>query len=330
MDCDGLRQCITKVNEKVNEWNVPGFNENQVKTSIIQPIFNSLGWDISDPVEVKLEFNLPPEGRVDYAFFGNSGPLIFVEAKAPSINLEDHTSQLLKYAYTKDVKLAVLTNGLEWWLYLPREGGDWDDRKFYSIDLMKQNVETICEKFICFLGKKNVLSGEALNEAKKMRKSAERDAKIKKALPKVWNAIVTEPHDKLIDLLMEETEGDCGFKPDEVKVKEFLQRNRQNLIMTEQTPLPTGAKKALYYGGDRKPKISLPREGTREHATIELLKEKEEKERTFEKLLEALLKKFPNDDPEVLRRTTKRRLGGHLKKFGVEICKDDNGVYSIK
>lgn len=326
MDRDGLRQRIMKV----NDWSVSDFNENQVKTSIIQPIFNSLGWDTSDPVEVKLEFNLPREGRVDYAFFGNSGPLIFVEAKAPSINLEDHTSQLLKYAYAKDVKLAVLTNGLEWWLYLPREGGDWDDRKFYSVDLVKQNVETVCDRLICFLGKKNVLSGESLNEAKKMRKSAERDAKIKKALPKVWNAIVTGPHDKLIDLLMEETEGDCGFKPDEVKVKEFIQRNRQNLIMTEQTPLPTGEKKARHYGEDRKTKISRQRCKTLDKITEEHLRRPGGA--TVEEIVEAELKVYPEKDRAVLMDTTKRRLlPSYLpKKLGVEIVKDEDERYYIK
>jgi len=43
------------------------------------------------------------------------------------------------------------------------------------------------------------------------------------------------------------------------------------------------------------------------------------------------VKENPNKDPNVLRNTTKRRIGGYLKnKFGVNIEKDNKGRYFIK
>ncbi len=76
-----------------------------------------------------------------------------------------------------------------------------------------------------------------------------------------------------------------------------------------------------------KPKIRRPRDGTYDSATIKLL---EEGPKTFEELFGALLKEFPGWDAETARDTTKRRLHGYLKKkFGVNICRDKNGVYSI-
>ena len=68
------------------------------------------------------------------------------------------------------------------------EGGDWDERKFYSIDLEKQDVEEICDKLIEFLGKENVFSGKALHNAKEMRKSTHRKTKIRQTLPEIWKA----------------------------------------------------------------------------------------------------------------------------------------------
>jgi predicted type IV restriction endonuclease len=215
-----LKQRITKV----KEWNVLEFNEQQAKGSIIEPIFNCLDWDVTDPEEVFREYKLPPEGRVDYAFLKKNIPIMFVEAKPPNKTLDNYTSQLLKYAFAKGVKLGVLTNGVEWWLYLPMEGGEWDERKFYSIDLKKQDIDEVCDRLIEFLGKEDVLSGKSIQNAKEMRQSKERKFKIDKTLPEVWKSIIIEPNEVLLDLLIEETERACGYKPDEFMVKSFLSK----------------------------------------------------------------------------------------------------------
>ncbi|MHC4144219.1 MAG: hypothetical protein ACYSWW_02050 [Planctomycetota bacterium] len=232
MDRDRLRQHILKV----RGWPVLEFGENQAKTSIIQPIFDCLGWETSDPEEAKLEYALSPEGRVDYAFLKSGDPTLFVEAKAPRESLDGHTRQLLKYSFAKDVKLAVLTNGVEWWLYLPMEGGEWDDRKFCSIDLMRQDIEQVCDGLTEFLRKENVLSGKALTSAKQMRKSTERETKVAQTLPEVWKSIITEPNDVLVDLLIQETERTCGYKPDESMVKSFIKKT----VLPPEPLLPEG------------------------------------------------------------------------------------------
>jgi predicted type IV restriction endonuclease len=218
MDREKLKERILKV----RGWNVGEFGETQAKTSIIQPIFDCLGWDSSDPGEVFYEYPLSPEGRVDYAFLKGTQPVIFVEAKAPNKPLDSYTPQLLKYAFAKGVQLAVLTNGVEWWLYLPMQGGEWDDRKFYSVDLRKQDVEEICDRLAEFLSKEDVLSGRALQNATEMRKSAERETKVRQTLPEVWRAVISEPNEALVDLLIEETERACGHRPDEITVTSFL------------------------------------------------------------------------------------------------------------
>lgn len=61
--------------------------------------------------------------------------------------------------------------------------------------------------------------------------------------------------------------------------------------------------------------------------TLELLKAKPMK---LDTLVSAVIKKFPDNDPEALKRTTKRRLHGHLQaKFGVKIEQSDKGVYKV-
>jgi len=207
---------------RIRGYDIGSFNETQAKNSIIEPVFNCLQWDTSDPNEVVLEYNMSSGGRVDYAFMVDRQPVILVEAKQPRESLENHAEQLLRYAFDKGVQLAVLTNGIEWWLYLPMEGGDWATRKFYSIDLTTQEIDDVCERFIEFLTKDNVISGRSLENAKQMRRSRERQTKIRATLPEVWHTIITEPNEILVDLLVEETERKCGFKPDESRVKDFI------------------------------------------------------------------------------------------------------------
>lgn len=223
MDRDKLKARI----EKIRGFNdFLSFGEAQAKRVIIEPICDSLDWDTSDPDTVRLEYSTSSGGRVDYAFLNNKKPMILLEAKRPGESLDNpkYNTQLLRYAFEVDAPLAVLTNGIEWWLYLPREDGYWEERKFYTIDILAQEIDSICDRLIEFLGKDNVISGNAVDNAKKMRKSREGKQKIQATLPEVWEEIINEPNELLVDLLIEETERKCGFKPSEQQAKGFISK----------------------------------------------------------------------------------------------------------
>lgn len=333
----GRDDLIDRVTQ-VRQWDVRPFGETQAKKAIIEPILDRLGWDTSNPSEVVLEYSVPSNARVDYALLRGSDPLVLVEAKKPGESLDNdrNVEQILKYAFQKGVPLAVLSNGIEWWFYLPLEQGDWPTRKFYSIDLKTQPVESVCDKLIEFLHRDNVVSGSAVESAKKKRMSAEKHWRTQKALPEVWKAIITQPHQQLIDLLTEETERNCGYKPDESTVRTFIGEliqtappsSRFNAAERNGKGKEERVPKSEDAGIRGKPRTSLPREGSRDRATYEAVKEKP---MTFDEVFEAVARQFPNDRPEVLRKTTRRRLHGHLrKKFGINICREENGRYFIK
>lgn len=221
MDRDELKTRIKKI-RGFND--ILSFGETQAKRSIIEPICDSLDWDTSDPDEVRLEYSTSSGGRIDYALLNNKKPIILLEAKKPAESLDNHGEQVLRYAFDIGAPLAVLTNGIEWWLYLPREDGHWEERKFYTIDILAQEIDSVCDRLIEFLDKDNVISGNAVNNAKKMRKSREGKQKIQATLPEVWEAIINEPNEFLVDLLIEETERKCGFKPSEQQAKDFISK----------------------------------------------------------------------------------------------------------
>jgi outer membrane biosynthesis protein TonB len=79
---------------------------------------------------------------------------------------------------------------------------------------------------------------------------------------------------------------------------------------------------------DKKEKPKKKKGKSIDQATLELLQKKPIK---FDALLAALCKQFPENDEDTLKRTTRRRLTGHLQnKFGVKILKSKKGAYSVE
>lgn len=164
-----LSDCIKEIRDDPNIFT---FKEARIQLSIILRILNLLDWDIFR--EIIPEYGV--ENRsVDYALQINGDNEVFIEAKNPQENLENHQEQLLDYCFREGVELAILTNGIEWWFYLPLKKGTWNDRKFYTINILEQEIEDIVDKFALLLSRQNVASGKAVQNAKSILKSRQRE-----------------------------------------------------------------------------------------------------------------------------------------------------------
>ena len=92
-------------------------NESQVRRSLIEPfVQNVLGWDISDPSEVRVES--PVSGkRSDILVCANGITQFVIEAKALSQDIvddNDYYRQAISYAHSKEKTFAILTNFRHW------------------------------------------------------------------------------------------------------------------------------------------------------------------------------------------------------------------------
>ena len=84
---------------------------------LIDPLLVALGWDVSDPNLVELEYSAG-QGRADYALLGAHGPVAVVEAKRLGENLDDrHVMQVLNYANSQGIGYMIVCNGDEWRMY---------------------------------------------------------------------------------------------------------------------------------------------------------------------------------------------------------------------
>ncbi|MCB1025327.1 MAG: restriction endonuclease subunit R, partial [Acidobacteria bacterium] len=115
-------------------------SEAQTSQGIVLPILHNLGWNIFDTSEVVPEYSVGGK-RVDFALQIDTADKVFLEIKKTSEDLEKHQEQLVYYSFQQGVRLAILTNGVTWWFYLPLEEGSWEHRKFFTIDLMEQAIE---------------------------------------------------------------------------------------------------------------------------------------------------------------------------------------------
>ncbi|GAG24428.1 unnamed protein product, partial [marine sediment metagenome] len=185
---------------------------------------------IFDTDEVTPEYSVGGK-RADYSLRLNNVNKVFIEVKRIEEELENHQKQLLDYSFDQGVRLAILTNGVTWWFYLPLHEGRWEQRKAYSIDILEQGSADIASRFVDFLSKDNVSTGTAVENAEAVYKGQQKINTLRETLPKAWNKIVENPDDWLIDRISDTAEGLCGFRADPELVREFLSTNKDHLIV---------------------------------------------------------------------------------------------------
>ena len=122
-----LQTLVTKFEKDKPHYLSKGYPEAQVRIDFLNPFFKALGWDIENraqkpPNERDVIVELSPETtkRPDYNFRINGFTKFFVEAKAPSVALDDvnHILQAKSYAWsTKEVSFVILTDFEEFKLF---------------------------------------------------------------------------------------------------------------------------------------------------------------------------------------------------------------------
>ena len=215
-----IARAVEQINKTVF---LTSLDESATKQSVVLRLLSLCGWNPFDPSQVVPEYTVGTR-RVDYALRPGSANAVFIEVKRPSENLEKHQQQLLEYCFQEGVKLATLTNGRAWWLYLPLQSGGWEQRRFSTIDLAAQEPDIVEQWFMRFLSQEEVISGRAVSDAEDLVQSQQRAEVTTKTIVQAWNQIVETPDELLVDLISETAERICGFKPEPELVEQFLLR----------------------------------------------------------------------------------------------------------
>lgn len=200
---------------------VARLDEASVRQVVVLQILDALDWNQYNHDEVTPEFAVG-DGRVDYRLQTGGRSRVFIEVKRGGEALSPHQGQLLRYSFERGVSLAALTNGLEWWFYLPLREGSWEERRFSDIDITSEDRADVEAVLFNVLSKDRVASGSAIEFGEDLLERRRRDRIVSENLPKAWDSLVSEPDELLVDLLAERVESISKIRPDSSLVRSFI------------------------------------------------------------------------------------------------------------
>lgn len=150
-----FKEELQKLSVQISERQNHVVNEEMTKQALVIPFLQVLGYDVFNPLEVKPEyladFGKKKSEKVDYAIFKNEAPIIFIEVKSVNETLKTHSTQLARYFNaTPEVRIAILTNGIEYKFYTDLDKNNlMDENPFFKLDINNITDEDIkiLEKF---------------------------------------------------------------------------------------------------------------------------------------------------------------------------------------
>lgn len=145
-----FKDSLRNLSKKIESLRDSVSTEEATKHSFIMPFISLLGYDVFNPNIVIPEFTADigkKKGeKIDYAILQDGEPLLLIEVKAHSQNLDKHDKQLERYYTVTDSKFGVLTNGIEYRFYSDLEKPNkMDSKAFLVIDMLNLKDRDIKE-----------------------------------------------------------------------------------------------------------------------------------------------------------------------------------------
>ena len=104
----------------------------------------------------------------------------------------------------------------------PNEQSSYEDRRVYKLDLFERPSAEAAEILRRYLAYDRVVSGEALEAARKEYRSRTRRTQACTAIPEAWRELVGKGNEDLVNMLASVVESKTGVRPDDNDVAEFL------------------------------------------------------------------------------------------------------------
>jgi hypothetical protein len=223
------KQIISFVDELKSNKKLATFDEASTKQAVVLRLLSFLDWDIFNVEEVYPDFSTN-SSNVSYALRIRNSSKVFIEVKRVHKELDSYQEDFVNLAARDGVNLAILTNGITWWFYLISASGNWEQKWFYSIDLLKQKPEIFVPNLIDMLTKGKIAKGQSLRAAKTLFQK-KRQKVAADFLPEAWNQVLTQPSKIFVELLSEQTEKLCRYKLDSKTIETFLKKHQDKWLL---------------------------------------------------------------------------------------------------
>ncbi len=139
MALDDLQGIIKKLQDRITmDHDYLSKHETRTRQVLIDPLLRELGWDVSDPAAVQLEYRVGQQWA-DYALMSDSQPVAVIEAKRLGRGLEDdEIMQVLNYANRDGIDYMIVTDGDQWEMYEVFKKGTLEERMLMKFQLSQQ------------------------------------------------------------------------------------------------------------------------------------------------------------------------------------------------
>lgn len=125
--------------------------EEATKNAFVMPFIQALGYNVFNPMEVVPEFTADvgtKKGeKVDYAIMQDGKPIILIEAKSATSDLnQEHASQLFRYFSVTEARIGILTNGLQYRFHSDLEKyNHMDEKPFLIVDILNFDTRPVAQ-----------------------------------------------------------------------------------------------------------------------------------------------------------------------------------------
>jgi hypothetical protein len=126
--------------------------EEATKNAFVMPFIQALGYNVFNPMEVVPEFiadvGTKKHEKVDYAIIQDGKPIILIEVKSATSDLNDeHASQLFRYFTVTDARIGILTNGLQYRFHSDLEKpNQMDEKPFLIVDILNFDTRPVSQR----------------------------------------------------------------------------------------------------------------------------------------------------------------------------------------
>lgn len=135
-----FKDAILQLAERIAKLKDNIATEEATKNAFIMPMIAALGYDVFNPIEVVPELDcdlVKKKGeKIDYAIMKDGVPILLIECKHWSQDLNLHDTQLQKYFVASNARFGVLTNGIEYRFYTDLDKPNiMDERPFLVVKM---------------------------------------------------------------------------------------------------------------------------------------------------------------------------------------------------
>ena len=212
---DRIKDVQSRLNKNVY------INEQTISQGIVLPFLGAMGWPVFETDTVVPEYRVHGM-RVDFALCVKPNkPDIFIEVKQPGL-ISSAEDQLLNYAFREGIRVAIATDGREWYFYWPSGKGDYKKRRFREVHLIDDDVAKTAEGFRRYLLFDDVVSGEAFKNAEDDYKKHCAEIEAREHIPEAWKKLIEERCPIIVKEISDKVKNLCVHMPVEEDVIKYL------------------------------------------------------------------------------------------------------------